>query len=50
MSDIFFSHVEEDARLVTELAAGEMPQAPGDARWYDPSRLNARLAVMRRFA
>ncbi len=33
-----------------ELAAGETPAAPDDARWYDPSRLNKRLAVMRRFA
>ena len=32
-----------------ELAAGETPSAPDDARWYDPARLNQRLAVMRRF-
>jgi hypothetical protein len=32
-----------------ELAAGETPRAPDDARWYDPARLNQRLAVMRRF-
>jgi hypothetical protein len=33
-----------------ELAAGETPTAPEGARWYDPARLNGRLAVMRRFA
>ena len=32
-----------------ELAVGETPSAPEDARWYDPARLNQRLAVMRRF-
>jgi hypothetical protein len=35
---------------VVELAAGDTPSAPDDARWYDPDRLNKRLAVMRRFA
>jgi len=32
-----------------ELAAGERPRAPDGARWYDPGRLNGRLAVLRRF-
>ena len=32
-----------------ELAAGETPSAPEGALWYDPTRLNARLAVIRRF-
>lgn len=32
-----------------ELAAGETPSAPDGGRWYDPARLNQRLAVMRRF-
>jgi hypothetical protein len=34
---------------VTELATGEMPAAETDARWYRPDRLNAQLAVLRRF-
>jgi hypothetical protein len=34
---------------VAELTAGETPSTPDGARWYDPSQLNKRLAVMRRF-
>jgi hypothetical protein len=34
---------------VTELAAGGMPGAETDAQWYQPDRLNAQLAVLRRF-
>jgi hypothetical protein len=34
---------------VAELAAGEMPASEGEARWYSPDRLNAQLAVLRRF-
>jgi hypothetical protein len=34
---------------VTELAAGEMPASDAEAQWYRPDRLNAQLAVLRRF-
>jgi hypothetical protein len=35
--------------VVTELAPGEMPASETEARWYTPDRLNAQLAVLRRF-
>ena len=34
---------------VTELASEEMPASDAEAPWYRPDRLNAQLAVLRRF-
>ncbi|MBV8193861.1 MAG: hypothetical protein JOY64_27390 [Alphaproteobacteria bacterium] len=34
---------------VTELTEGQIPPSDDDARWYKPDRLNAQLAVLRRF-
>jgi hypothetical protein len=53
---IYWRYIADDAEAgrpedfdAVELSVGETPAAPVDARWYDPTRLNERLAVMRRF-
>jgi hypothetical protein len=54
---LYWRYTSEDAEAgraedlaVTELPAGELPPPDVEARWFRPERLNARLAVLRRFA
>jgi hypothetical protein len=51
---LYWRYTSEDAEAgraedldVMELATGEIPES--DAQWYQPDRLNAQLAVLRRF-
>ena len=54
---LYWRYTSEDAEAgrpedleVSELAMGDMPAAETEARWYRPDRLNAQLAVLRRFS
>jgi hypothetical protein len=53
---LYWRYTSEDSEAgrpedleVTELAAGQVPAPDTEARWYRPDRLNAQLAVLRRF-
>jgi hypothetical protein len=53
---LYWRYTSEDAEAgrpedlaVTELALGETPVPDTEAQWFRPDRLNAQLAVLRRF-